>query len=91
MSELLVPWNKLGPSTTGAGVSSPIVVGSRVFVTCYSGYGMQRQDPGDINPGTGRPGVISPGDPGATNGPGFGFEITPGVGLFGGASMHYYF
>ena len=33
----------------GAGVSSPIVVGDRVFVTCYSGYGMDRQDPGDIN------------------------------------------
>lgn len=28
----------------GAGVSSPIVVGDKVFVTCYSGYGM----PGDI-------------------------------------------
>ena len=33
----------------GAGVSSPIVVGDRVFVTCYSGYGMERQNPGDIN------------------------------------------
>lgn len=32
----------------GAGVSSPIVVGDRVFVTCYSGYGLQRNDPGDI-------------------------------------------
>ena len=32
----------------GAGVSSPIVVGDRVFVTCYSGYGIDRQDPGKI-------------------------------------------
>jgi outer membrane protein assembly factor BamB len=32
----------------GPGVSSPIVVGNRVFVTCYSGYGLQRNDPGDI-------------------------------------------
>jgi outer membrane protein assembly factor BamB len=32
----------------GAGVSSPIIVGDRVFVTCYSGYGVDRQNPGDI-------------------------------------------
>ena len=32
----------------GAGVSSPIVVGDRVFVTCYSGYGIDRRDPGEI-------------------------------------------
>jgi len=32
----------------GAGVSSPIVVGNRVFVTCYSGYGLNRQEPGNI-------------------------------------------
>ncbi len=32
----------------GAGVSSPIVVGDKVFVTCYSGYGLDRQDPGKI-------------------------------------------
>jgi outer membrane protein assembly factor BamB len=32
----------------GAGVSSPIVVGDRVFITCYSGYGLQRNNPGDI-------------------------------------------
>lgn len=31
----------------GAGVSCPIVVGESVFVTCYSGYGVNRQDPGD--------------------------------------------
>ncbi len=32
----------------GAGVSCPIVVGDKVFVTCYSGYGMDRQNPGDM-------------------------------------------
>ena len=31
----------------GPGSSSPIVVGDRVFVTCYSGYGLSRSDPGD--------------------------------------------
>lgn len=33
----------------GPGVSSPIVVGSKVIVTCYSGYGLDRQNPGEIN------------------------------------------
>ena len=33
----------------GPGVSSPIVVGDRVFVTCYSGYGVARNDPGDMD------------------------------------------
>ena len=32
----------------GAGVSCPIVVGEKVFVTCYSGYGLDRQNPGEI-------------------------------------------
>lgn len=41
-----VKWKSALP---GSGVSSPIVVGNRVFVTCYSGYGMDRQNPGDIN------------------------------------------
>jgi hypothetical protein len=58
-----------------------------------------REDPGDANPGTGFPGEVAPGDapPGGPpvnpprNGPGIGFEITNGIGLFGGASMHYYF
>lgn len=31
----------------GPGSSSPIVVGDRVFVTCWSGYGMDQRDPGD--------------------------------------------
>lgn len=31
----------------GAGVSSPIVVGDKIFVTSYSGYGLSRRDPGD--------------------------------------------
>ena len=32
----------------GPGVSSPIVVGGRVFLTCYSGYGLNREKPGNI-------------------------------------------
>ncbi len=32
----------------GPGVSSPIVVGNKVIVTCYSGYGLDRQNPGEI-------------------------------------------
>ena len=31
----------------GPGSSSPIVVGKRVFVTCWSGYGVDRDNPGD--------------------------------------------
>ncbi|HAN96776.1 MAG TPA: serine/threonine protein kinase [Planctomycetaceae bacterium] len=31
----------------GPGSSSPIVVGDRVIVTCWSGYGVDRNDPGD--------------------------------------------
>ncbi len=31
----------------GPGSSSPIVVGQRVFVTCWSGYGLDRSEPGD--------------------------------------------
>ena len=33
----------------GPGSSSPIVLGDRVFVTCYSGYGLDREKPGDPN------------------------------------------
>jgi outer membrane protein assembly factor BamB len=32
----------------GAGASSPIVVGDRVFVTCYSGYGLSEDEPGKL-------------------------------------------
>lgn len=32
----------------GAGVSCPIVVGDKVFVSCYSGYGIDRANPGDM-------------------------------------------
>ncbi len=32
----------------GPGASSPIVVGGRVFVTCYSGYGLSQEKPGNI-------------------------------------------
>src|SRR5205809_1037672 len=31
----------------GWGASSPIVLGNRVFVTCYSGYGLSKDDPGE--------------------------------------------
>ena len=31
----------------GPGASSPIVVGSKVFVNCYSGYGLSKDEPGD--------------------------------------------
>jgi len=32
----------------GPGVSSPIVVDGKVFVTCYSGYGLNQENPGNI-------------------------------------------
>jgi outer membrane protein assembly factor BamB len=32
----------------GAGASSPIIVGDRIFVTCYSGYGEERDNPGEM-------------------------------------------
>lgn len=32
----------------GSGVSSPIVIGGKVFVTTYSGYGLNQDEPGDI-------------------------------------------
>jgi len=32
----------------GHGSASPIVVGEKVFVTCYSGYGLEKDNPGDI-------------------------------------------
>jgi len=31
----------------GYGASSPIVIGDKVFVTCYSGYGLDRDNPGE--------------------------------------------
>ena len=31
----------------GPGSSSPIVVGDKVFVTCWTGYGLSREEPGD--------------------------------------------
>lgn len=48
---------------------------------------------GDVNPGTLKPDfVIGPNLAGGPfSGPGFGFQITNGIGLFGGASLHYYF
>ena len=35
-------------SLPGPGSSSPIVWGQHVFVTCYSGYGLSRTNPGNI-------------------------------------------
>ncbi|MGI9428745.1 MAG: PQQ-binding-like beta-propeller repeat protein [Bythopirellula sp.] len=32
----------------GPGASSPIIAGGSVFVTCYSGYGLNQEDPGEI-------------------------------------------
>lgn len=32
----------------GPGSSSPIIIGNRVFVSCWSGYGMSRENVGDI-------------------------------------------
>lgn len=31
----------------GAGASSPVTFGDRIFVTCYSGYGLSNEDPGE--------------------------------------------
>lgn len=39
-----VLWKKELP---GPGASSPIVVDGRVYVTCYSGYGLDQQSPGE--------------------------------------------
>jgi outer membrane protein assembly factor BamB len=32
----------------GAGASSPIVVSNKIFLTCYSGYGQDQRNPGDV-------------------------------------------
>lgn len=42
------------------------------------------REAGDTNPGFGPP-------PSGLSGPGFGWDLTPGIGLFAGASMHYVF
>lgn len=33
----------------GPGTSSPIILGNRVYLTCYSGYAESIEDPGDMN------------------------------------------
>ena len=43
-SEKNVVWRADLPS---AGSSSPIVVGDRIYLTCYSGYAQSKADPGD--------------------------------------------
>ncbi|MGB7345414.1 MAG: PQQ-binding-like beta-propeller repeat protein [Pirellulaceae bacterium] len=44
------PTANLGWKTAlpGPGASSPIVADGKVFVTCYSGYGLSQEDPGKI-------------------------------------------
>ena len=32
----------------GPGASSPIIIGDKIFITCYSGYGKSQENPGDI-------------------------------------------
>lgn len=32
----------------GPGASSPIIVGNKAFVTCYSGYGLDQSNPGEL-------------------------------------------
>ena len=32
----------------GPGNSSPIILGNDLFITCYSGYGLDRREPGDL-------------------------------------------
>jgi hypothetical protein len=33
----------------GYGASSPITIGDHIYVTCYSGYGLDRSDPGNMD------------------------------------------
>jgi hypothetical protein len=33
----------------GAGASCPVILGKRVYVTCYSGYGMDAKEPGKMD------------------------------------------
>lgn len=40
-----VAWKTALP---GPGASSPIIVNGKAFVTCYSGYGVERESPGEI-------------------------------------------
>lgn len=39
-----VAWKQKLP---GPGSSSPVVVGDKIFLTCYTGYGQNERDPGD--------------------------------------------
>jgi hypothetical protein len=45
-SEKNVKWKSPVP---GAGASSPIIVGDKVILTCYTGYGQDRQDNGEMD------------------------------------------
>jgi outer membrane protein assembly factor BamB len=39
-------WKRTLP---GPGSSSPIIIGNKILVTCYSGYGLDRDNPGDAS------------------------------------------
>ncbi|MBI2804236.1 MAG: PQQ-binding-like beta-propeller repeat protein [Planctomycetes bacterium] len=43
-AEKNVAWKTALP---GPGASSPIIVGNKILVTCYSGYGLNRDEPGE--------------------------------------------
>ncbi len=40
-----VVWKTAMP---GFGASSPITLGDKIFVTCYSGYGLDKEEPGEL-------------------------------------------
>jgi len=44
-AEANIAWKSELP---GPGSSSPIVVGNKVFLTCYSGYGLTKENPGNM-------------------------------------------
>lgn len=41
-----IVWKQKMP---GAGASCPVILGKRVYLTCYSGYGMDTKDPGNMD------------------------------------------
>ena len=45
-SDLNIVWKTRIP---GSGTSSPVTLGNRVFLTSYSGYGLDANDPGDMS------------------------------------------
>src|SRR5438552_5781422 len=45
-SQKNIVWKTLLP---GPGTSSPVTVGNRIFLTCYSGYALEDKDPGKMD------------------------------------------